>query len=214
MEVEGIVTAGTVDDFSINGQRVLTNSATIFEGGVRADFALGIKLEAEGPINANGTIVATKISFRSSIKIEADVTATTVGTLTVLGKVVTINQFTRLDNGLPVTGNHVEVRASLDRDGNLVASRVIVRSASTRAFLQGAITAKDSAAGTITILGIQILTDSQTEFRVSTDSTEQAVNSASFFAQLTPHVAVVKVRWDSFTSTSVAVKQAEIELGK
>ena len=214
VEVEGIVTGGTVDDFSINGQRVLTNSATIYVGGLKGDFALGVKLEAEGPLDANGAIVATKISFRSSIKIEADASAVSASGLTLLGKTVVINQFTRLQNGTPVNGDHVQVRASLDRDGNLIASRIVIESASNRAFLQGPVTARDSAAGTLTILGTPIATNSQTEFRVSTDSSEQAVGAAAFFAQLTPNVTVVKVRWDAFTGTALPVNQAEIEVGK
>ncbi|MBC8019187.1 MAG: hypothetical protein H7X83_11810, partial [Verrucomicrobia bacterium] len=71
VEVEGLVSSGTVADFVINGQRVVTNASTVFEGGVKADFVLGSKLEAEGPLDASGAIVATKISFRSNIRIEA-----------------------------------------------------------------------------------------------------------------------------------------------
>ncbi|MBI4290850.1 MAG: hypothetical protein HY661_05150, partial [Betaproteobacteria bacterium] len=124
VEVEGIVTSGTVDSFLVNGQRVLTNSATLFEGGLRTDFAVGAKLEAEGPMDANGAIAATKISFRGNIKIEANASGVSASGLTVLGKSVAINAFTRVDNGPLADGQHVEVRAFADRDGNLIATRV------------------------------------------------------------------------------------------
>ncbi|KAF0221579.1 MAG: hypothetical protein FD174_348 [Geobacteraceae bacterium] len=215
VEVEGIVASGDVNSFVVNGQQVITNAATLFEGGLKSDFTTGIKVEAEGPLNAAGAIVATKVSFRSSIRIEADVTAFTAGSsLTVLGKAVAINQFTRTDNGPVAVGSHVEVRAFPDRDGNLIATRVVVRNADTRALLQGPVTAANSAAGTLTILGIPITTNAQTEFRVSFDSSEQAVNAATFFAQVKANVTVVKVRWRPFTSTSAAVEQAEIQVGK
>ena len=214
VEVEGLVTSGTVADFMINGQRVITNAATLFEGGLESDFVVGAKLEAEGPLDASGAIVAVKISFRSSIKMEANASAVSATSLTLLGKTVAINQLTRIDNGPIADGDHLEVRASLDRDGNLIASRIVKKSASSQAFLQGPITASDSAAGTITILGNVILTNGQTEFRISTDSSEAAVTAATFFARLSPNITIVKVRWDNFTDIALAVKQAEIELGK
>jgi len=214
VEVEGIVTSGTVADFMINDQRVVTNSATLFEGGLGDDFAVGAKLEAEGPLDASGAIVAKKISYRSNIRIQADASAVSATALTVLGKTVAINQWTRIDNGPLANGDYLEVRASLDRNGNLIASRIVKKSASNRAFLQGPVTAADSAAGTLTILGSVIATNGQTEFRVSSDLSELAVNAASFFALLSPNITVVKVRWDNFTDIALPVKQAEIELGK
>lgn len=211
VEVEGIVTSGTVADFLVNGQRVITNAATLFEGGVAADFAVGGKLEAEGPLDASGAIVATKISFRSNIKLEGNASGVGATGLTLLGKAVTINQFTRIDNGPIANGDHVEVRVTKSGDV-LIASRIIKKSASNQAFLQAPVTAFDSAAGTLTLLDSVILT-SGAQFRISTDSTEAAVNSATFFARLTANVSIVKVKWDSFSSLAAPVKEAEIELG-
>ena len=213
VEVEGIVTSGTVADFVINGQRVITSAATIYIGGLAADFALGAKLEAEGPLDANGAILATKISFRSNIKIQATASGVTLTGLTILGKSVAINGFTRVDNGPLADGDYLEVRATLDRDGNLIASRIVKRSPSTQAFLQGPVTAFDSAAGTITILGT-VLSTTGAEFRISTDSSEAAVSAATFFANLTANITVVKARWDNFNLITDPVNQAEIELGK
>jgi mono/diheme cytochrome c family protein len=210
VEVEGIVSSGTLASFVINGQTVVTSASTVFEGGVSGDFAVGVKLEAEGPLNANGAIAATKISFRSNIRIEADATAVTATSLSVLGRTVAINQFTRIDNG-PVVDGHVEVRAIADRDGNLVATRIVVQGASTRTFLQGPVTAADSAAGTLTILGNTIVSDANTEWRVSSTSTEVPVSRAAFFAQIVANASVVKVRWDPFISLAGAIEEAEIE---
>jgi hypothetical protein len=213
VEVEGIVTSGTLASFVVNGHQVTTSPSTVFEGGLASDFAIGVILEAEGPLDANGAIAAVKISFESNIKIEGDASGVTATSLTVLGKTVAINQFTRIDNGPVTNTNHVEVRATTDRDGNLIATRIVVQSASTKAFLQGPVTAANSAAGTLTILGNVIVSDNGTEWRASSTSTELPVTKAVFFGQINVNVTVVKVKWDPFTSVAAPIKEAEIELG-
>jgi hypothetical protein len=216
VEVEGIVASGDVNSFVVNGQQVTTSPATVFEGGLKTDFATGIKVEAEGPLNANGVILAARISFRSNIKIEGNVSGITSNSLQVLGKTVVINPapMTRQDliNNVPIaTGDHVEVHAQLGSDGTtLVASRIRVKNPDTRAFLQGPVTV---ASGTMAILGSTITTNATTEFRISSDSSETAVTQAAFLAQLKTGVTVVKVRWAS-GNTALAVEQAEIQLGK
>lgn len=215
VEVEGIVSSGTLASFVVNGQQVVTDSSTLFEGGLSSDFALGVKLEAEGPLNASGAIVAVKISFRSNIKIEADALDVTAGGLTLLGKAVAVNALTRVDNGPVTDGSHVEVRAMPDRNGNLIATRIVVMSASTKVFLQGPISAFDGTAGTLTILGFPLVTDGNTQWRVSSSSSEEtAITRAEFFARLQANISVVKVKWDPFTALTAPVKEAEIELGK
>jgi hypothetical protein len=130
----------------------------------------------------------------------------------VLGKTITINQFT---SGTAVNGNHVEVRAMLDRNGNLLATRIVVLSASTKAFLQGPVAAFDGGpAGALSILGTTVVSDGATQWRVSSTASEAAVAKAVFFAQLKANISVVKVRWDPFTALTAPIKEAEIELGK
>ncbi|MDH4234758.1 MAG: DUF5666 domain-containing protein, partial [Gallionella sp.] len=213
VEVEGIVTSGTLASFVVNGQRVVTSASTLFEGGLSSDFAIGVNLEAEGPLDASGAIAATKISFRSNIKIEADASAVSATSLTVLGKTIAINLFTRIDNGPVVIGSHVEVRARLDHDGNLIATRIKVQSASNKVSLQGVVTFADSTTGILTILGTPLVSDSSTEWRVSSTSTDLPVSKAEFFSQLKTNVSVVKVKWNPFTSIIAPIREAEIELG-
>jgi hypothetical protein len=192
----------------------VTDASTVFEGGLSGDFAIGVKLEAEGTLNAGGAIVASKISFRSNIKIEGDASGVSASGLTLLGKSLGINAFTRIDNGPVANGSHIEVRAALDRNGNLIATRIIVLSASTKASLQGPVTAFDGTAGTVTILGSLLSSDSATQWRASSTASEAAVTKAVFFAQMKVNISVVKVKWDPFTVTTVPIKEAEIELGK
>ena len=214
VEVEGIVTSGTLADFVVNGQQVVTDASTLFEGGLSSDFALGAKLEAEGTLNSSGAIVASKITFRSNIKIEGNASAVTSTGLSVLGKPVVINQFTRGDTTVVANGDHIEVRAKLDRDGNLVATRIRVLSPSARAFLQGTVSAADSAAGTLTILGTSLVSDTSTQWRASSTASDLPVSKAEFFAQLKTNISVVKVRWDNFVAITDPITEAEIELGK
>lgn len=101
-----------------------------------------------------------------------------------------------------------------DRDGNLLATRIIAQSPSNKAFLQAPVTAANSTARTMTILNTPIVTNSQTQWRISSTSSELPVNDAQFFAQLKLNVTVVKVRWDNFALLSDPIKEAEIELGK
>lgn len=191
--------------------QVVTSTSTLFEGGVSGDFSVGVKLEAEGPLDSSGAIAATKISLRGNIRIEADASNVTPTSLTVLGQSVAINQFTR---GTAANANHVEVRAQSDRDGKLIARRITVGGNPGRAFLQGPVTAANGTAGTLTILATPIVSNSSTEWRVSSTATESAVTKADFFARVRTNVTVVKVRWDNFTATTTPIKEAQIEIGK
>ena len=216
IEVEGIVTGGTVDHFFLNGGREVFTVAgvTRFEGGTRNDFVVGIKLEAEGPVDANGAIQAEKVSYRSNIRIEANTTNVNATSITVLGKVAAINPLTRVD-GTPTIGSHVEVRGMLDNSGGLIATRIIVANGgnTSQAFLQGPVTAADSVAGTVTLVGSTVNSNGSTEWRLSNKSTETPVDKATFFSRLNVNVTVVKVKWSSFVSLSDPIKEAEIEIG-
>src|SRR5262249_7243549 len=65
IEIEGFVTAFTsATVFSVNGQAVTTTAQTVFENGAVTDLAQNVRLEVEGQLDANHTLVAEKISFR------------------------------------------------------------------------------------------------------------------------------------------------------
>ena len=73
VEVEGFVTQFTsASSFTVGGQAVVTTGSTVFQGGVAADLALGTKVEVEGSLNS-GVLTASKVSFRESIRFEANV---------------------------------------------------------------------------------------------------------------------------------------------
>jgi hypothetical protein len=163
-EVEGIVISGTSASFRIGNLTVSTTSSTRWEGGTQADFAVGVKLEAEGSL-ANGVLTATKVSLRDGSRLEGNVTAPAFSNgvltfkLTGLPNVtIRANASTELDNLLlngMVTGQHVRLRGRVASDGTtVVATELEARSADTRLELRGMVT--NASGTTITILGTAV----------------------------------------------------------
>jgi hypothetical protein len=63
VSIEGIPASGTVADFVLNGQRVQTTATTAYVGGIKDNFTLARKLEAQGTI-VGGILIAEKITFK------------------------------------------------------------------------------------------------------------------------------------------------------
>ncbi|MDH4288527.1 MAG: DUF5666 domain-containing protein [Aquincola sp.] len=163
-EVEGIVLSGTSTSFRIGNVTVNTSGSTRWEGGTQADFAVGVKLEAEGAL-ANGVLTATKVSLRDGSRLEGNVQAPAFSNgvltfkLTGLPNVtIKANASTAL-NGLSlngvVTGQHVRLRGRVASDGTtVVATELEARNADTRLELRGMVTAASGT--TLTILGTAV----------------------------------------------------------
>lgn len=222
VEFEGFVSSGTVSDFFVNGQEVTTSASTVFVGGLPADFAVGTKVEVEGRL-VNGVLVATKVVFKENVRIDAAVEAVGTGELTLLGKKVIIGSATDLRglSGAPLTasglgvGQELQVRGILAANGtDIVATRIDLKAVTVdpedfRPFLRGPVSAKDAAAGTLSIAGVAVSTGAGTEFRGLNDA---ALSAAQFFDAVTLNTTVVKVDWQApFTSTGTAVRSAELE---
>ena len=148
VEIEGLITRfASATDFAVAGKPVTTNSSTRFENGSAADLALNVKVEAEGQIDANGVLVATKVQFKrqGSARIEARVDSVdrAANKLVVLGIDVTVNANTRIEDkgdqrvanfnvGNITAGDFVEVRgAELPAESNDVVASA-ARTASAR----------------------------------------------------------------------------------
>lgn len=189
-EVEGIVLSGTSASFRIGNVTVNTSGSTRWEGGTQADFAVGVKLEAEGSL-ANGVLTATKVSLRDGSRLEGNVTAPAfsngVLTFQLTGlPAVTIraNAGTALNgllslNGV-VTGQHVRLRGRVASDGTtVVATELEDRSASTRLELRGMVTAASGT--TLTILGTSVNVNGLS-FTDSRGATDVPMTQAAFLA--------------------------------
>lgn len=233
MENEGFVTKLIApDDLIVNGQQVHTTATTMFVGGIKADLVVGMKVEAEGKV-VGGILNATKLVFKENIRVEAIVgvinaaTSTTQANLTLLGKNVIITSATDLKGLSGITlvlttvtaGQQVQIRGFMAANGSdIIATRVDLKDAApdltkVKPFLQGPVSLKDGATGTMTILGVSI-NATNTLFRISTDAAAVPVVQVlkdDFFAQVTPNVTVVKVKWAS-NDTALPVIEAEIQL--
>jgi len=223
-EVEGIVTSGNFASFVAAGVVVTTTDATRWSGGVAADLIPGVKVEAEGTLQADGSLAAHKVSFRYSSKLQgavADlaVAADGTGTFRVNGILVRVDALTdQRDTGL-AAGELVELRGYLGRDAaSLVATRVERRN-DDRPIIQGVVTAADAAAGTISILGKTIATGAVEsggfhDFDPSSGVDGPSISKEAFFAAITVGETVVKGRGQdaaAFVDPTLTAKEVELE---
>jgi len=225
-EAEGFVTGFTAHpgSFFVDGRRVTTTSSTRFVGGTAADLVDDVKVEAEGSVDAQGVLVASKIEFRQvRLLLHGRVTAVDAGagTLVVLGQTVRANDLTRIDTRASGGGNStslaaltpntdcVEVRATLD-GGTIVASEIKEPSGCGKELVQARVTAENEASFTLTFLGsLNASLANTSQFR---DRNGAAISRAQFFAAVVPAGAgnlgtLVKVKGD----TLGAVEEAELQ---
>ncbi len=103
-------------------------------------------------------------------------------------------------------GTRLEVEGTINSSGTLVATKVKFEDNDAR--VRGPVTAFDSVAGTVTVLGLTLNTNGQTEFEGLND---QIISSATFFNSLTVGLTVVQGQWDPFNDITDPVKELELE---
>lgn len=211
VEVEGIVTDFiSMSDFKVNGVPVNGSALTM-------TIANGMKIEVEGSM-VNGVLVAGKgeLELESNILLEGDVTAKGASSLTLLGQTASVSATTEFKDGSAANvrmfsladiavGDHVIV-VGYPGSGGIVATSVERRDASTQAQLKGIVTAATPTTS-LTILGTAVDT-SAASFR---DINSSPMTAANFFGAITTGTTVVKVKWNTFTTTSAPVNEADIE---
>ena len=220
-EVEGFVTDFTSSSsFKIGTQAVVTNGATVFEGGLASDIALGVKLEVEGVLSA-GVLTARKISFRDNIRFEANVDTLGTDSLTLAGLpgiTVTANSLTKFKGagGLVAfaglaSGNHLRIRGRVTSGTppvTVVATEIERLSVTTndRVSLQGPV--GSAVDPNVTILGVTVDTTGiiDADFR---DVNDSPIGRTAFFAAAAPNV-LVKAR-GTLVGASVTWDQIELE---
>ncbi|BCR06746.1 hypothetical protein DESUT3_38150 [Desulfuromonas versatilis] len=213
VELEGLIANLNTgaQTFTINGQLVNYSAAT-FRGGLEADLANGTKVEAEGSVNAAGTLNAVKVTFKESVRIEGNVAAVNAASFTMEGlggiTIEVDSGLTRLDNlaalGNLASGNEIKVRARQAAGGRLVATRLelINTQPANRTFLQGPVANINNPS--FTILGVSVNTSTVNEFEIE----DTLTNRAGFFAALNDG-DIVKARADL---PGLVWDQVEIEL--
>jgi hypothetical protein len=192
-EIEGFVANLTATTFMIRGQLVDFSGNPTFRGGIAADLVERVKVEAEGPI-LGGTLIAEKITFKESVRIEDNAAGAIVGnsvTLEGLGLTVIINdQITdnRISPADPlVAGDGLRIRGRLTgaNQDSLVGIRIEKVSPNNQVELQGPVGAINRPM--VTIVGIDVDTSTISEVDPSGSNFEiedVKVTADQFFAAL------------------------------
>jgi hypothetical protein len=237
-EVEGIVLSGSSTSFVIRTRTVTTTAATKWVGGAPADLIVGVKVEAEGKLDASGNIAASKVVFHDSLRFQGAVSnvvpaagadASKNGTFKMLNGTLTVHvsDVTEFDSNeiaslSALTTQNVEVRGyqTVAGGNDIVATRIKLGSGgggggggggSTRVVIQGPITNLDATAKTFQILGYTI--NGAAASSLSRDDNPLSNDSAVVFSGLA-NGTVVKARADAataLTGTTLVAKELELE---
>ena len=219
VEVEGFVASVSGSGFVIGRQSVLTTASTVFAGGALADIAVGTQLEVEGAVSG-GVLTAVKVSFRDSLRVEADVASVNLasGSITLAGLpgvTVSINSLTEFKGVASLAGlaapNHLRIRgrAAAGAGSSIVATRIERRStASNPSVILQAPVAALSGTTSVTLLGVVVNTAAiaDGEFRNVSDA---SIGRAAFFAALKIG-AVVNAR-GNLSGSAVAWNEIQFE---
>ena len=224
-EVEGYVNGFTAltAEFQVGTRRVSVTSSTRYEGGSPLDLTNDVRVEAEGNVNASGVLVANKIQFKAArIVLEGVPSAVGTSTLTLLGKTVKVNTLTKIDTrnaggnstslGDLIAGTDcAEVRAHLD-GADIVADEVKEQSSGggCKAIVQARVTAKNDAARTLTMLGIDVnLSGGAVVFR---DTSDAVISAATFFGAINTTTGTIVKAKGSFSGANLLTgEEAELE---
>ncbi len=225
VEIEGLITRFTsAQDFDVAGIPVLTNDATRFENGTAADLGLNVKVEAEGQLQSDGSLIARKVSIRRGGSARLAATVQDVDApnnrLTVLGIAVQLDALTRIEDDSDAdnprfsisdlrSGDWVEVRGTeLPAGSNeVLASRLAREDPDDEVEVQGQV---DSFAAneTLSILGVTIAVDARTQYE-AIDGT--ALTAEAFFAAVGEGV-LVKAQGQDIGANVVLAEELEFEV--
>lgn len=211
-EIEGYVTGfRSTSDFDVLGIRIRTTSATQFERGVPSDIRLNVRLEAEGSVQSDGSVVADKIQFQPEGRLEAFAPVEAInlagGSLTMLGIEILTDAGTSFEDKLLDQqsfdlgdlriGDWVEVRGFEDDTGRFLAERVERDDAEDRVELRG--TAENVAEPGFTILGVSVVTTAATEFENVGDT---PITAQQFFDAAEGQLVETDGTWNGVTLTA------------
>jgi hypothetical protein len=218
VEIEGLITRfASTTDFDVSSHPVTTTSGTRFEDGTSADLALGVRVEVEGDIR-NGVLLAEKVKFEreANLRVSAGIERidAQAGTFTVLGITIQTHAGTRLEDKTDAqlrpfdlaslrVGDFVEVRGSPGSAPDSIAAAMVEREDADRIELRGI--AADVAQPQLTILGVTVMTNGNTEFE---DEGDNPISSANFFARAPGRLVSVDGRLEG---TVLVAREIELE---
>ena len=182
IEIEGLITRFvSATDFDVAGFAVTTDDQTEFRGGTADDLALNVRVEVEGRIDSEGRLLADEVEFEDDGDARIDAIVDSVDAaanqLTMLGILVELRSDTRIEDKSNADlrpfsiadinpGDWLEIRGSESGTASVSASRVERDDPETEARIRG--TATNVADPSFQILGLDIDTDSNTQFSGTT----------------------------------------------
>ncbi|MGB5718627.1 MAG: DUF5666 domain-containing protein [Gammaproteobacteria bacterium] len=203
ISLEGIVTDfNGISDFRVAGQRVNASNATFEPGSLKTSIADGDQVEVEGSI-VNGILKAEEVEQRggdvrvSAIVVSKNSTAGTITLRIVSGEsdlTISTNTQTQIedkrDEQIPFdvsninVGDYLNIEGYVDGNGNIVAAQ-IEREQPGDIELRGPAdvppTIGGNLAGIVSIFGIEIDTDDETEFE---NASEAPIDGVDFFSNV------------------------------
>lgn len=221
VEIESFITEMLGSDgFRLAGLEVRFDNATVFEYGVAADLAVGVRVEVYGVIDADGVLQATKIEFEDNearVAGQIELIDLDAQTLVVFGVTVQVPASTEIENELNdddsatladlMVGDYVEVEGRAD--GNVIVASEIEVDELDRTELRGIAGNVDAAAGTLEILGITVTTDGRTDYEGFND---EPLTMSEFFERVVDGQTSVEAQWDdAVTDATVPARELELE---
>jgi len=224
IEIEGFVTRFvSPQDFDVAGQTVSTDGATTFLGGAAADLGLNLKVEAEGTLDSNGTLVASRIEIRraKAVRVFANVDSVNAASnsLVILGITVDVDGLTRLEDKSnadvdPLTladvnaADYLEIRGDEfpAGSGRILATILEREDPESESKIQGFV--ESISDPSFVILGVTISTSGGTIFR---DINDNVISSADFFTQADAN-SLVKATGAEVADQAITATEVEFEL--
>ena len=221
VQVEGLINVvRSANQFELAGTIVNHGANTQFIFGDANLLTVGTKVQVEGVLEEDASISAAKIKFaRNSARLHGRVELVdfTAESLSILGVTVDLSQVQELEDKRDdlepfttsdiMTGDFLEIRGN--SAGAILIANEVERDDSDDTRVRGPADNVDVQGRTLTILGVSIVTSSNTQYRGVND---EVMTADVFFAALANGQTLVDAQWNgSVTDATVAVRELALE---
>jgi len=199
-----------VKTFSLNGQTVSYASATFF-GGKENELQNGLKIEAEGPVNASGVLVARKVKFKESVRLEGfaswNAGADTLEYPNPTGTTLLMRVTSEMTRGIvPSADGTYRTRGRQLHGEALAANRIDSGNNADRLKVKASVVAYDETNGTVDMLEddlnpgsglVRFVANPGTIYKIDNGSSEDVISRETFFSTLATVIdsALVEARF-------------------